>query len=261
MSGVGRVHMTATESLYELFRIPPTCTDDELRKAFIDRIFVAHPDRNPDQTEEATRVTQNLTSAYTQLMDSRSARSNGIEEMSNNRETDFTINFNSVSLKDIRDRRSQFRIRWEGLQKDKSNPMRALFFIHAAFEAERFDSVTSLLQNQRLIDLASLLLTLVDPWRGCQTLIRWANLLWSAKQGREAVQILEDVVASGRTQVTEDAVSNALRDVIEELRSFHYRWAQYADPRTGVKATAEVRIVHLNRILSLGFRFGYIFNV
>jgi len=264
--------MTAIDSLYKIFRVPQTCTNEELHKAFLDRIFEAHPDRNPDQIDQATRLTQTLTSAVTELKDHRATASDGTERTTNNSEVYFTEEINGitltisivstsgVSLRDIKDRQNRFRERWEDLQKNTSDPMCALLLIHAAFEAERFDSVKTLLLNQNLIDLASLLLTNIDNWRACQTLTRWADFLWNAKRGREAVQILEDAIASGRAQITEDGVSRMLPEVMEELRSFHYRWAQYADPTTGIKATPEVRIAHLNRILELGFRFGYILN-
>jgi tetratricopeptide (TPR) repeat protein len=104
------------------------------------------------------------------------------------------------------------------------------------------------------------LLINTEAWRACQTLIRWADFLWNTRRGKEAVQILEDAVASGYVQITKDGVDRSLPPIIDELQSFHYRWAQYADPTTGVKATPEVRIEHLNRIIALGFRFGYIYK-
>lgn len=45
-----------------------------------------------------------------------------------------------------------------------------------------------------------------------------------------------------------------------ELRNLHYAWAQYSDPTTGSKATPEVRIEHLRRILELGFTSDYIYK-
>jgi hypothetical protein len=331
--------MSAIEGHYKLFQVPPTCTDDELHKAFLDRIFEVHPDRNPEQIEEATRNSQDLISAYGELMDRRAEPTPGAKitnKQSGIRftvevdgvELDFTIDIevrSGADLQDIVNRKSRFRQRWQELQNSITDPMRALLLVHAAFEAERSESVKSLLLNQRLIGMASLLLirppsqdevdvsqgpvesrlvvpaVVVDPapdvaverpsqgvqrlvpalvkrpashllpdrpeshvevWSACQTLIRWADFLWNANRGGEAVQILEDAVASGRAQITEDGVATGrtFPNVIEELRSYHYRWAQYTDPTTGIKATPEVRIAHLRRILELGFRFGYIFK-
>lgn len=264
--------MTAVETRYKLFGVAPTCTAEELHKAFLDRVFEAHPDRNADRIAEATRRTQALTSAYTELKAHHTALSNDTPDNITDREVYFTKEINGlkltisggssfgVDLQDIRDRRDRFRDRWEDLQKNISDPIRALFLIHAACEAERFDAVTSLLQNKSLIDLASLLLINIEAGRACQTFIRWADFLWNTRRGKEAVQILEDAVASRRVQITKDDVDRSLPSIIDELQSFHYRWAQYADPTTGVKAAPEVRIEHLNRILELGFRFGYIYK-
>jgi DnaJ domain len=334
--------MSAIEGLYKLFQVPPTCTDDELHKAFLDRIFEVHPDRNPDQIEEATHNSQDLISAYGELMDRRAEPTPGANITNKQSgihftvevdgvELDFTIDIidigvrSGTDLQDIVNRKSRFRQRWEDLQNNITDPMRALLLVHAAFEAERSESVKNLLLNHRLISMASLLLirlpsqdevdvsqgpgesrlvvpaVVVDPtpdvaverpsqgvqrlvaalvkqpashrlpdrpeghvevWSACQTLIRWADFLWNANRGREAVQILEDAVASGRAQIIEDGVATGrtFPEVIEELRGFHYRWAQYADPTTGIKATPKVRIAHLRRILELGFRFSYIFK-
>jgi hypothetical protein len=197
--------MTAIESLYKLFRVPPTCTGEELHKAFLDRVFEAHPDRNADRIDEATRRTQAFTSAYTELKARQTALSNDTPDNFTDREVYFTEEINGikitiavgasfgVDLQDIRDRRDRFRDRWEDLQKNISDPIRALLFIHAACEAERFDAVTSLLLNQSLIDLASLLLMNIEAWRACQTLVRWADFLWNADSGGSRPRIRDDV--------------------------------------------------------------------
>jgi hypothetical protein len=98
------------------------------------------------------------------------------------------------------------------------------------------------------------------------TIIERANFLWDAGQRAEAIQILEDFIPSACADIAEDGSGQItyvyrswlLPAAIERLRSFHYACAQYADPATGVKAGPEARIKHLNRILELGFRFGYI---
>jgi hypothetical protein len=161
--------MPAIEGLYKLFQVPPTCTDDELHKAFLDRIFEVHPDRDPDQIEEATRNSQDLISAYGELMDRRAEPTLGANITNKQSgihftvevdgvELDFTIDIgvrSGTDLKDILNRKSRFRQRWEDLQNNITDPMRALLLVHAAFEAERSESVKSLLLNQRLIGMAS----------------------------------------------------------------------------------------------------------
>jgi hypothetical protein len=262
-----------TEKLYKIFGVPATCTDEELHKAFLARIFEIHPDRNVDRVQDATRRAQTLTSTYTELKGLRAKLSNRVAHAYHpSKEVYFTeeiegIQFTvllsesfGVNLQDIKERRNRFRETWEDFQRNKSDPLQALLLIHAAFEAGRFDSVRSLLVDHSLIDLASLLLTHVDARSACHTLISWADLLWSAKRGREAVQILEDVVDSGRAQTIENGLSITLLNIPGGLRRFHYRWAQYVDPVTGVKPTPKVRIFHLNRVVELGFRFGYIFK-
>jgi hypothetical protein len=64
----------------------------------------------------------------------------------------------------------------------------------------------------------------------------------------DAIQILEDAVSSG-------LASAALK---EELRSHHYGAAQYSHQTTGTKSQPEQRIVHLRRIIELGYDLDYI---
>ena len=52
---------------YELLKIHNTATPKEIRKAYLGRAKEIHPDRNPD--EHATRLFQQLGSAYTVLKD------------------------------------------------------------------------------------------------------------------------------------------------------------------------------------------------
>jgi hypothetical protein len=73
-------------------------------------------------------------------------------------------------LQRISDIKTQLRVSWEALQKSPADPLRALQFIHAAFEAERGNSefVMNLLKDRVLIDLAStLLLNTTEPQRIC----------------------------------------------------------------------------------------------
>ncbi len=202
-----------------------------------------------------------------------------------------------VDPQDIRDRQSAFRVSWDALQKNASDPVCALVLIHAAFEAERADAITSLLLNHKLIDNASLLIVdeqasnrftairlalfadnkpdahqweLEQENRICRdrfrrgrwrTFLRWSEFLWNSKLAREAVKMLEDiVVASKHGEITGDDATYMLPDVIKQLCDFHYIWAQYSDPVTGVKAAPEVRIVHLNRVVELGPQAGYLFK-
>jgi hypothetical protein len=98
------------------------------------------------------------------------------------------------------------------------------------------------------------------------TILERADLLWNAGRRKEAIQELEDYIPTAIVETSKDDdgqinhsySSQWLPDVINKLRTFHYACAQYADPATGLKATPEMRIAHLTRIIELGFRFGYI---
>jgi hypothetical protein len=127
-----------------------------------------------------------------------------------------------VDVDDFMKRKTEFQKSWHRFRENPSDPVCALLFIHARFEAERHEYVKDLLVNPVLIDLASLLLSRVNAWRACETLIRWANFLGNAGRGGDAVQILEDALATGRT-------STGWSSIAEEFRSRHYSWAQYVD--------------------------------
>lgn len=242
-------------SLYELFDVPPTCTEDELRRAYHDAILEQHPDRNPQDIETATIKTQQITSAYAQLKNLRASQSADSESVSDTTGGGLksTVEFSfstGIDLEDIANRKIAFRNEWEKFRQHPSDPMSALRLVHAAFRAERQDSLRGLLLNPILIDSASLLLSFVERDEACETLIKWSKILHQNQRKVEAVQILEDAFATGTTPPS----------VADELRRLHYSWAQYEDPRTGSKAPPEVRIEHLNRILELGFEYGYIYK-
>ena len=254
-------HMTITASLYKLFGVPPTCTDDELRRAYHHALLEHHPDRNPHQIEAATVKTQQLTSAYAELKNRHASQSaepksidneHGIEITVEEDGFTFKVSFGSgVNIKDIANRKTTFRNEWEKFQQNPSDPLSALRLVHAAFRAEQQDSLKNLLLNPILVDSASLLLSLTEKDDACETLIKWSGVLQHSQRAREAIQILEDAFATGM----------ALPSVVDELRSLHYSWAQYSDPTTGNKASPEVRIVHLHRIIELGFEYDYIYKL
>jgi tetratricopeptide (TPR) repeat protein len=261
LGAFNKIDMTITDSLYRLFGVPPTCTDDELRRAYHHAILKHHPDRNPHQIDAATIKTQQLTSAYAELKDRRASQSaepqsidseHGIKVTVDGYE--FTIQFSfgsGVDIEDIANRKAAFRNEWEKFRQDPSDPIAALHLVHAAFRVEQPNSLGNLLLNPVLIDSASLLLSLVHEDDACETLIRWSELLQHSQRVREAVQILEDAIAAGVPAPS----------VADKLRSLHYSWAQYSDPTTGSRATPEVRIEHLRRVLELGFEYDYVYKL
>lgn len=252
--------MTNTASLYKLFGVPPTCTDDELRRAYCHAVLDHHPDRNPHQIETATVKTQQLISAYEELKKRRGSQTAASQSIASEygikitvEGHEFTVQFSFegvVDIKDIANRKATFRNEWERFRLNPSDPISALRLVHVAFRAEQQDSCRNLLLNPILVDSASLLLKLVQKDDACETLIKWSGVLQHSEKAREAIQILEDAFATGM----------ALSSVADELRSLHYSWAQYADPITGSKATPDVRIEHLHRILELGFKDDYIYK-
>lgn len=201
-------HPVYAESLYRLFGVPSTCTDDELRRAYHRTLREHHPDRNPNEVESATVKTQKLTSAYAELKYRRRTSQLAETQVVDNEHGFkitvgmfvFTIqtSFGSVvDTKDIAGRKTAFRNEWENFRQNPSDAMRALRLLHAAFRAERHDSLTNLLLNPILIDSASLLLSLLQKEDACETLIKWAEVLQHSHNAREAIQILEDTWATG----------------------------------------------------------------
>ena len=63
--------MVTIESLYRLFDVPPTCSDDELKHAYFHALLKHHPDKNLDDIDVATVKTQELTVAYANLKNFR----------------------------------------------------------------------------------------------------------------------------------------------------------------------------------------------
>lgn len=153
-----------------------------------------------------------------------------------------------IDIEDIAIRKAAFRNEWGDFLKNPSNPIRALRLVHAAFEAEQQDALRDLLLNPVLVDSASLLLSLTEIEKACETLIKWSRVLQHHQRSLESIQILEDALATGM----------ALPSVADELRGLHYSWAQYTDPTTGGQPTPDVRVEHLRRILELGFEYDYI---
>lgn len=252
--------MAVTDSLYRLFGVSPTCTDDELRRAYRHALFDHHPDKNPHQVTVATVKTQQLTSAYAELKKRRASQPTGLQSTDDEHGIritvdghEFIIQFSfggGVDVESIANRKASFRDEWKRFHENPSDPISALRLVHAAFRAEQQDSLKDVLLNPVLIDSASLLLSLSQKEDACETLIRWSEVLQHGQREREAIQILEDALDTGMT----------LPSVADQLRKMHYAWAQYSDPTTGSKATPEIRIKHLSRILELGFKYDYIYK-
>ena len=249
--------MTTINSLYESFGLSPSCTDDELRRAYRRAMLKHHPDVNPDHVEAATAKTQQLNVAYANL---KEYRQHGTEKLDFATDQDWTATsktvsvtfhfaFDRVDIEDIARRKSSFRKAWRTFQQYCSDPIRALHLIQAAFDAERQDAIYDLLRNPILVDAAPLLLSWVETESACETLIRWGNILYQNQLVKEGIQILEDTLATGK----------ATWRVAEELRGMHYHFAQGHTSGAKGKPAPAVRVEHLNRILELGFE--YLFSV
>lgn len=253
--------MASVALLYNLLGVSPDCTDDELRRAYYHAMLEHHPDKNPDRVEAATAKAQQLTAAYAELKRHRSMDLIQPEQVDSAHKVTVTVgdaewtihlsfSFGGVDIQDIAARKAEFRKAWQGFRQDPTDPIAALRLIHVAFRAERQDAVQDLLLNPVLIDAASLLLSFVEVNDAYETLVKWTQFLQQSQKAQAAVQILEDAFEAG------DSPSS----VAEELRHLHYAWAQYEDPTTGEKATPQVRIEHLNRILEIGFKYDYIYK-
>lgn len=64
---VGR--MSEEKNYYKLLEIEKTATDDEIKKAYRKLAFKWHPDKNPENKEEADRMFKKISEAYQNLID------------------------------------------------------------------------------------------------------------------------------------------------------------------------------------------------
>lgn len=265
--------MATINSLYKLFGLSPNCTDDELRQSYRRLIREHHPDMNPDHVKAATAKTQQLTAAYAEIKNYRKyLHDKGIDVSEKDVENDWeeasettisvtvTITFtvglaSSINLEDIAKRKHTFRRAWNSFRQNPADVIQALRLVHAAFEAERQDAVYDLLTNTILIDAASLLMYNVEIEGACDTLIRWADILYQNRLANEGIQVLEDGFAAIQS-------NHPLSErIANKLRSMHYGFAQGYTPETLGKPSPKVRVKHLNRILELGFKFDYIYKL
>jgi tetratricopeptide (TPR) repeat protein len=223
------------ESLYPLYILLgalPGCSDDELRRAFLLRQKECHPDLNPLRKGEATTKSQQVNDAYVKLKNARHPVQ-GAEAVW------FRVP-DSVDLSDIKSRRSAFRDEWRRLQDNPSDVICALRLVHAAFQAERYGSVTELLSNPLVIDSAALLLSFLATEEALLTLRRWAQFLVLSQRREQAAQVMDDVFVTGKVP-----------EIKEELRYLHYACA--VPPLFTEKPPPSVRISHLKRAIELGF--------
>jgi DnaJ-class molecular chaperone len=150
--------MTTIESLYHLFGVQHTCTDEELRRAYCQLISNFHPDRNPDQIAEATAKTQELNAAYQELKRYRSiqrGRSHNAKKNGDHRDQfgfesgginiKFGFGFGGIDpdaiIKDVIKRKTDFRESYHRFRENPADPICALLLIQASFEAERHEYV------------------------------------------------------------------------------------------------------------------------
>lgn len=54
---------------YELLGLERTATADEIKKAYRKQALINHPDKNPDQIEESTKLFALIQEAYSVLSD------------------------------------------------------------------------------------------------------------------------------------------------------------------------------------------------
>jgi curved DNA-binding protein CbpA len=149
--------MTDRDSLYGLFGVPPACTDEELRQAYVRAVFQHHPDRNPNQLETATAKTQLLVSAFKELKDHRTSQSAERQSVGSDQGTERTVGVikvtfrfpfdGGVDVKDIANRKTNLRDVWEKFRQNPSDPVCALRMVHAAFRAGQQDSFKAIPQK------------------------------------------------------------------------------------------------------------------
>jgi len=250
------------KSLYKLFDLQPSCTDEELRRAYRKTLLIYHPDKNPFSIDEMTLKTQKLTSAYIEI---KNKRKNQNSNTKNTNEYENDLNnynhygfpssedvFNTMAgIPGIDEIKSNFKKLWEEYSKNTYDTILTLKMLHCAFQAERQNYFINLLLNHVLIDSASLLFSIVnDNNKVSKTITKWSIILKDNKKPTEAIQILEDALK---------AVSPLL-ELDHELCNQHYAWANYLDPITNSKPTPEVRLAHLLSLIEHGYKPAFIYK-
>lgn len=247
--------MQNVETLYKLLGVAANCSDDELRGAYCRAILASQPDSNSNTVEAATDLARSLNLAYAELKehrtisrDSSGCVGNGCVAKGFDGTFRLVLEGSATDIRDIADRKETFRSAWETFQQRPDDPLCALKLIHIAFRAGQQDSIHHLLLDPLLIDSAAALPAIPEAEDGCATLIDWAEILRRDGKLSESIQVLEDALATGE----------ATFRIKDHLRKLHYSLAQHCDPTTSDRATPDTRIIHLNRILELGFDAGYI---
>ena len=62
------------KNYYEILGVSETATDDEIRKAYKKLAIKWHPDKNPDNKDEAERKFKQISAAYAVLGDKQKRR-------------------------------------------------------------------------------------------------------------------------------------------------------------------------------------------
>jgi tetratricopeptide (TPR) repeat protein len=241
----------AGDDLYSILNLPPASTDDQLRTAFCELLQKYHPDRNPDAIEMATRKTQEIIMAYSQLRDWRKRSLSSRADVSEIN-ISFTVEAPGISLDLIASLKQEFHDAWNAFNKKQYDVMAALRLIRAAFDAGRPDVVDGLVTNPQLIDAASILARVFSTDDAVHLGLMWSESLRTKRFPEAAIQILSDL---NRNIPTDSLYASQIRDA---LRSLHYGIAQGHNSEQ--KPVPAKRIHHLRAILDLGFELSYVFK-
>lgn len=230
---------------YRLLGVPESCSEHELRRAYLAMLKRCHPDLNDGDTTAGHRTVE-VIEAYERITEQRDALRHARTRMS--RKTGSPkfgpsdagdagpIDINKVAA--IKSELYEAWMRWQDAPQDLASALR---LVHSALKANRADLVASFLSDSLLVDSALLLREVVGLDEARETLLRWARLIG----GPQELTILEDLNESDMG-TPETAAS---------LRRCHY--SAGVNPNLPL----ETRIEHFKRILELGFEYGYVYKL
>ena len=264
------------DKYFQLLGVPRTVSGEDLKKSYLGKIKLFHPDLNPQNPKLATVQTQEIVEAYQAICKERDEKT--LQPIS----LDIRFSFGSVldvasSLK----RKKAFSEALKEHQRNSNDIITSLKLIHAACRAQVQASLPTLLKTKVLIDSSGLLARIVsDPNQGVPTLSDWADFLNREGQTEDAIQLLadglreyEDAIHLEEARLRREAIQRKAegwagdwveRDLLrlhsQKLYRLTYDYCSGKAPQKQPMPPPEVRVKLLRQIIAFGHEMGYLYK-